>query len=225
MIHKIKSKGAALLVLTLIISVIFSLSLVLAQAEKKAELCHTPPGNPENIYTIAVGETAIQAHFDHGDYVGRCNGEDAGLINLTEAEDQIIPILECVNGTFGSYIAYFGYENKNSVPVLVEVGKKNKLIPAKENSEQPIIFKPGRHKKVFSVQFKYLLSWNLLGRSAIATPFGQSCTTDLENDVANASNLNDSVPVQENPIQILIESGMDKNEVDAAIAYCSAKIK
>jgi len=220
MINNIKYKKITLLVLTLIVSVIFSLSLVLAQAEKKVELCHMPPGNPDNIYTISVGETAIQAHLDHGDYAGRCTREDAGLINLTDAEDQIIPILECVDGTFGNYTAYFGYENENNAPVLVEAGKKNKLIPAKENSEQPIIFKPGRHKKVFSVEFKYLLSWNLLGRSAIATILGQICITDLENDAANAS-----APVQSNPIQILIESGMDTSEIDAAIAYCSAKIK
>jgi hypothetical protein len=44
----------------------------LAHAEKKAIVCHVPPGNPANARTISVGEAAISAHLAHGDAVGEC---------------------------------------------------------------------------------------------------------------------------------------------------------
>lgn len=46
----------------------------------KVTICHIPPGNPSNSHTIEVSENALQAHLDHGDYVGSCKepGEGAG---------------------------------------------------------------------------------------------------------------------------------------------------
>jgi hypothetical protein len=40
-------------------------------------MCHLPPGNPENIQTISVGFTSIQAHLDHGDGIGDCENNFA----------------------------------------------------------------------------------------------------------------------------------------------------
>jgi outer membrane biosynthesis protein TonB len=40
--------------------------------DKKITICHIPPGNPFNAHTITVGESAVQAHLDHGDYLGPC---------------------------------------------------------------------------------------------------------------------------------------------------------
>ncbi len=37
-----------------------------------AEICHIPPGNPENAHTLRVGEPAVVAHLAHGDYPGAC---------------------------------------------------------------------------------------------------------------------------------------------------------
>ena len=49
---------------------------------KKTTVCHIPPGNPANAHTICVGNAAVPAHLDHGDFVGTCNcstgGGDAG---------------------------------------------------------------------------------------------------------------------------------------------------
>jgi outer membrane protein OmpA-like peptidoglycan-associated protein len=39
----------------------------------KAKVCHIPPGNPFNAHTICVGQPAVQAHLDHGDYLGKCH--------------------------------------------------------------------------------------------------------------------------------------------------------
>jgi hypothetical protein len=57
---------------------------------KKTTVCHIPPGNPGNAHTICVGNAAVPAHLDHGDFVGTCvcdtepdagtggGGDDAG---------------------------------------------------------------------------------------------------------------------------------------------------
>ena len=40
--------------------------------EAKVDVCHIPPGNPENAHTITISENAVAAHLDHGDSVGAC---------------------------------------------------------------------------------------------------------------------------------------------------------
>jgi len=68
--------------------------------EVQVKLCHIPPGNPENKHTIVVAESAVQAHLDHGDYLGRCrdrecgNGERCGGEYLA-AESTCHPQQEC----------------------------------------------------------------------------------------------------------------------------------
>ncbi len=44
--------------------------------EDKVELCHIPPGNPDNPHTITVGASAADAHIGHGDTLGECDSED-----------------------------------------------------------------------------------------------------------------------------------------------------
>lgn len=43
---------------------------------KKTTVCHIPPGNPANAHTICVGNAAVPAHLDHGDFVGTCICDD-----------------------------------------------------------------------------------------------------------------------------------------------------
>jgi hypothetical protein len=38
----------------------------------KVTICHIPPGNPSNAHTITVDESALRAHFAHGDSPGAC---------------------------------------------------------------------------------------------------------------------------------------------------------
>jgi len=40
----------------------------------KVDVCHVPPGNPDNAHSISVSVNAVQAHLDHGDVVC-CQGE------------------------------------------------------------------------------------------------------------------------------------------------------
>jgi hypothetical protein len=49
---------------------------------KKTTVCHIPPGNPANAHTICVGNDAVPAHLDHGDFLGTCTcttADDAGV--------------------------------------------------------------------------------------------------------------------------------------------------
>ena len=40
---------------------------------KKTTICHIPPGNPANMHTICVGNSAVAAHLEnHGDGIGPC---------------------------------------------------------------------------------------------------------------------------------------------------------
>ena len=46
-------------------------------AADKVVVCHAPPGNPDNEHTIVVGPSALQAHLNHGDEEGPCEGDMA----------------------------------------------------------------------------------------------------------------------------------------------------
>lgn len=39
---------------------------------KKVQICHIPPGNPDNSHTIWIAESAWPAHEEHGDIKGSC---------------------------------------------------------------------------------------------------------------------------------------------------------
>ena len=45
---------------------------------KKIEICHVPPGNPDNAHTLSISVNAMRAHLAHGDYIDKCaeNGDD-----------------------------------------------------------------------------------------------------------------------------------------------------
>ena len=46
-----------------------------SSSEVKITICHKPPGEPENVQTIQVAQSALQAHIDHGDAIGPCQGD------------------------------------------------------------------------------------------------------------------------------------------------------
>jgi hypothetical protein len=43
-----------------------------APGPEMVTICHIPPGQPENAQTIQVPADEVQAHLDHGDYLGPC---------------------------------------------------------------------------------------------------------------------------------------------------------
>ena len=57
------------------------------EEEDKVEICHIPPGNPDNAHTITVSPSAVPAHLAHGDYEGECD-EDEGEEEEEEEEDE-----------------------------------------------------------------------------------------------------------------------------------------
>ena len=56
------------------LALLFSLTIFTLPsfAGSKVEICHTPPGNPQQTETITVGENSVPAHMAHGDKVGSC---------------------------------------------------------------------------------------------------------------------------------------------------------
>jgi hypothetical protein len=43
-----------------------------ADSQGKVDVCHIPPGNPDNAHTINVSVNAVPAHLAHGDHLGSC---------------------------------------------------------------------------------------------------------------------------------------------------------
>lgn len=79
--------------------------------------------------------------------------------NPPGATEKISVVLECVDqistdeGTF--WRSYWGYDSKHDVEVTIPVGGDNKFTgsPLGQDSGQPAVFKPGRQRFVFSVDF------------------------------------------------------------------------
>ncbi len=57
--------------LSLLVAVLAVCTATAAQAAK-IEVCHRPPGNPDNWHTITIDDNALPAHQAHGDLVGSC---------------------------------------------------------------------------------------------------------------------------------------------------------
>ncbi len=87
------------------------------------------------------------------------------------------PVLECVrNNGDGTYTAYFGYKNDNTVSVYIPAGSKNKFTPTPQDRGQTRVFEPGRHYKVFTVDFNGSnLVWTLNGRTSTASSNSAPC--------------------------------------------------
>ena len=47
----------------------------------KVDVCHIPPGNPDNAHTITINESALGTHLDHGDHIGPCDSTQTGEVS------------------------------------------------------------------------------------------------------------------------------------------------
>ena len=57
-----------LFVLLLVAALFLAVTVSPVQAgEEKIDICHLPPGNPENVQIITIGISALEAHLAHGD--------------------------------------------------------------------------------------------------------------------------------------------------------------
>lgn len=48
----------------------------------KVDLCHIPPGDPDNFHTISINEKAVPSHIRHGDTLGVCEDIEEPPVNL-----------------------------------------------------------------------------------------------------------------------------------------------
>ena len=56
--------------------------------DKQVEICHCPPGNPDNCHTIRVGKKAVASHLRNhpGDHEGVCDDDQDRCLEITELE-------------------------------------------------------------------------------------------------------------------------------------------
>lgn len=54
------------------LSCITDVNTIVPEANGKVDICHLPPGNPENEQDLNVVLSSVSAHLAHGDWVGGC---------------------------------------------------------------------------------------------------------------------------------------------------------
>ncbi len=58
-----------------------------ADGDGYVEVCHLPPGSPDDRHTIEVGGAAIESHLRHGDKMGPCLDDGApGYVIVLEVD-------------------------------------------------------------------------------------------------------------------------------------------
>ena len=108
------------------------------------------PGSHEMtiVITDAAGNTA--------EFTERYTARAGSGGNPSEGDiNNVSPVLERVvlGDEPGTYVAIFGYDNRNDVAVTESVGENNNFYGGDSDRGQPTEFAPGRHTSVFSVEF------------------------------------------------------------------------
>jgi len=115
------------------------------KAEEKIVICHSPPGNPNNKQTLEVGVSALQAHIDHGDKIGPCDG-DAG--KLTPPTNQATTAQSTNINVYGTVKATF---HENTRQIISRGLMSMRIMDAKSNT---VVF----HEK-FPGEFVWINQW------------------------------------------------------------------
>lgn len=113
------------------------------QKEQKVVICHSPPGNPNNEQTIEVGVSALQAHVDHGDKIGPCDGY-SGTLTTSNSNAQ----KETYINVYGTVKARF---RENTRQVISRGLMSMRIMDAKSNT---VVF----HEK-FPGEFVWVNKW------------------------------------------------------------------
>jgi cysteine-rich repeat protein len=119
---------------------------------------------------------------------------DGCAANCTIEIQKVSPILECVRlENNGSYTAFFGYLNPNTVNVTIPIGPENKFTPPPQDRGQPTTFLPGRTpyypNALFSIPFNGSdLVWTLNSKTSTASSNpAQRCTAICGNGIIEQS--------------------------------------
>ena len=96
---------------------------------------------------------------------------------VTQFPQPLTPIFNCITmGQQGNYTAYFGYNNQNTVNIILPKGTQNILTsPFPLTTNPPEIFEVGTHNKTFNITTKGLLKWLLNGTEVQATAGATRC--------------------------------------------------
>lgn len=70
---------------TMLVAVLAVCAAMTVQAANKVQVCHLPPGNPDNFHTITVSENALSNHLAHGDLAGNCSASCDALCDDGDA--------------------------------------------------------------------------------------------------------------------------------------------
>lgn len=115
-----------------------------SQSDQKVVICHSPPGNPNNKQTLEVSVSALQAHIDHGDKIGPCDG---GTGRLTASNTVSVPKEEYIN-VYGTVKATY---RENTRQVLSRGLLSMRIMDARSNT---VVF----HEK-FPGEFNWINQW------------------------------------------------------------------
>jgi LruC domain-containing protein len=107
----------------------------------------------------------------------------------TRCEDQIHPILECIEHLGdGLFLAHYGYRNDYDIVQQIPIGPMNKLQNTpNQDMGQPTVFQPGRHENVFTVEYPgdgyrddeiFYIKWKLGG--SLGEGFARADSTSTE---------------------------------------------
>ena len=91
-------------------------------------------------------------------------------------EPKVVPIIDCVTShpDTGQLDVFFGYASSYTEPITLAIGSRNFFFPGAQNRNQPTVFHPGVHDRVFFTSLtpspqQSELSWSLDG--TIVTAF------------------------------------------------------
>ena len=79
--RQLRKRGSAIGLAALLFTGGGALASSALAGEAKVQVCHRPPGNPNNYQTITIGASALPAHLAHGDLPGACLNLCAELCN------------------------------------------------------------------------------------------------------------------------------------------------
>jgi hypothetical protein len=98
-------------------------------------------------------------------------------LNSCNPKFKVQPILNCVDKISDSkYVAHFGYNNKTTSTITINVGLLNRFFPSPTNRGQPTKFAKGTNNDVFTVPFNgSLIVWGVDGNIALAHRTSKLC--------------------------------------------------
>ncbi len=83
-----RSKNLGAPYMALAVAWVFGVALLGGPAEavsSTVEVCHFPPGTPDDFHTVTISESALAAHLEHGDRTGACNALCASICDDGDA--------------------------------------------------------------------------------------------------------------------------------------------